>query len=83
MLHKRCNNPKPKHWKFALHGNLKPGVTAKDLILGVIAKYGTDFATGYVIEYTGEAIRGLSMEERMTVCNMSIEGGARAGLDCS
>ena len=60
--------------------SLKPGVTAKDLILGVIAKYGTDFATGYVIEYTGEAIRGLSMEERMTVCNMSIEGGARAGL---
>jgi 3-isopropylmalate/(R)-2-methylmalate dehydratase large subunit len=46
----------------------------------VIAKYGTDFATGYVIEYTGEAIRGLSMEERMTVCNMSIEGGARAGM---
>lgn len=46
----------------------------------VIAKYGTDFATGYVIEYTGEAIRGLSMEERMTVCNMSIEAGARAGL---
>jgi 3-isopropylmalate/(R)-2-methylmalate dehydratase large subunit len=50
------------------------------MILGVIAKYGTDFATGYVIEYTGEAIRELSMEERMTVCNMSIEGGARAGL---
>ena len=59
---------------------MKPGVTAKDLILGVIAKYGTDFATGYVIEYTGEAIRELSMEERMTVCNMSIEAGARAGL---
>lgn len=50
------------------------------MILGVIAKYGTDFATGYVIEYTGESIRELSMEERMTVCNMSIEGGARAGL---
>ena len=50
------------------------------MILGVIAKYGTDFATGYVIEYTGEAIRELSMEERMTVCNMSIEGGARAGM---
>jgi 3-isopropylmalate/(R)-2-methylmalate dehydratase large subunit len=61
-------------------GNRNPGVTAKDMILGVIAKYGTDFATGYVIEYTGEAIRELSMEERMTVCNMSIEGGARAGL---
>ncbi|AZN42051.1 3-isopropylmalate dehydratase large subunit [Paenibacillus albus] len=61
-------------------GNRKPGVTAKDLILGVIAKYGTDFGTGYVMEYTGEAIRSLSMEERMTVCNMSIEAGARAGL---
>jgi 3-isopropylmalate/(R)-2-methylmalate dehydratase large subunit len=61
-------------------GKRNPGVTAKDMILGVIAKYGTDFATGYVIEYTGEAIRELSMEERMTVCNMSIEGGARAGL---
>ncbi|MCK9918152.1 aconitase family protein, partial [Microbacteriaceae bacterium K1510] len=51
-----------------------------DLILAIIAKFGTDFATGYVIEYTGEAIRTLSMEERMTVCNMSIEAGARAGL---
>ncbi len=61
-------------------GQLKLGVTAKDLILGIIAKYGTDFATGYVIEYTGEAIRGLTMENRMTVCNMSIEAGARAGL---
>lgn len=61
-------------------GKRKPGVTAKDLILGVIAKYGTDFATGYVLEYTGEAIRSLTMEERMTVCNMSIEAGARAGL---
>lgn len=61
-------------------GKRKPGVTAKDMILGVIAKYGTDFATGYVLEYTGESIRDLTMEERMTVCNMSIEGGARAGL---
>lgn len=71
---------KPKTLEVRINGKLKPGVTAKDLILGVIAKYGTDFATGYVIEYTGEAIRGLSMEERMTVCNMSIEAGARAGL---
>lgn len=71
---------KAKTLEVRITGNLKPGVTAKDLILGVIAKYGTDFATGYVIEYTGEAIRSLSMEERMTVCNMSIEGGARAGL---
>jgi 3-isopropylmalate/(R)-2-methylmalate dehydratase large subunit len=71
---------KPKTMEVRIIGKLNPGVTAKDLILGVIAKYGTDFATGYVIEYTGEAIRGLSMEERMTVCNMSIEGGARAGM---
>ncbi|WP_159884053.1 3-isopropylmalate dehydratase large subunit [Paenibacillus puerhi] len=71
---------KAKTLEVRINGSLKPGVTAKDLILGVIAKYGTDFATGYVIEYTGEAIRALSMEERMTVCNMSIEAGARAGL---
>jgi 3-isopropylmalate/(R)-2-methylmalate dehydratase large subunit len=71
---------KSKTMEVRVNGKLKPGVTAKDLILGIIGKYGTDFATGYVIEYTGEAIRGLSMEERMTVCNMSIEAGARAGL---
>lgn len=71
---------KAKTMEVRFTGNRNPGVTAKDMILGVIAKYGTDFATGYVIEYTGEAIRELSMEERMTVCNMSIEGGARAGL---
>lgn len=71
---------KPKTMEVRVVGKLRTGVTAKDLILGIIAKYGTDFATGYVIEYTGEAIRGLSMEERMTVCNMSIEGGARAGM---
>lgn len=71
---------KAKTMEVRFIGKRNPGVTAKDMILGVIAKYGTDFATGYVIEYTGEAIRELSMEERMTVCNMSIEGGARAGL---
>ncbi|MCR8634917.1 3-isopropylmalate dehydratase large subunit [Paenibacillus radicis (ex Xue et al. 2023)] len=71
---------KAKTLEVRIIGSLNPGITAKDLILGVIGKYGTDFATGYVIEYTGEAIRNLSMEERMTVCNMSIEGGARAGL---
>lgn len=71
---------KPKTMEVRFVGERPAGITAKDLILGLIAKYGTDFATGYVIEYTGEAIRGLSMEERMTVCNMSIEGGARAGL---
>ncbi|MDB4867492.1 MAG: leuC [Cohnella sp.] len=71
---------KPKTMEVRFTGKRRPGITAKDLILGLISKYGTDFATGYVIEYTGEAIRTLSMEERMTVCNMSIEGGARAGL---
>lgn len=71
---------KPKTLEVRINGKLATGVTAKDLILGVIAQYGTDFATGYVIEYTGESIRALSMEERMTVCNMSIEAGARAGL---
>ncbi|WP_270171483.1 3-isopropylmalate dehydratase large subunit [Paenibacillus sp. SYP-B4298] len=71
---------KAKTMEVRFIGKRKPGVTAKDLILGVIAKYGTDFATGYVLEYTGEAISSLSMEERMTVCNMSIEAGARAGL---
>lgn len=71
---------KAKTMEVRFIGKRKPGVTAKDLILGVIAQYGTDFATGYVLEYTGEAIRSLTMEERMTVCNMSIEAGARAGL---
>jgi len=71
---------KPKTMEVRVNGQLPFGVTAKDLILGIIAKYGTDFATGYVIEYTGEAIRSLSMEQRMTVCNMSIEAGARAGM---
>ena len=71
---------KAKTMEVRFVGKRKPGVTAKDLILGVIAQYGTDFATGYVLEYTGEAITSLTMEERMTVCNMSIEAGARAGL---
>jgi 3-isopropylmalate/(R)-2-methylmalate dehydratase large subunit len=61
-------------------GRLRPGVTAKDIILAIIAQNGVGGGTGYVFEYTGEAIRALSMEERMTICNMSIEGGARAGL---
>lgn len=71
---------KAKTMEIRFVGKRNPGVTAKDMILGVIAKYGTDFATGYVIEYTGESIASLTMEERMTVCNMSIEGGARAGM---
>src|SRR5207245_4492562 len=61
-------------------GRPRTGVAAKDLILALIGQIGTAGATGHVIEYTGEAIRALSMEERMTVCNMSIEAGARAGL---
>src|SRR5690625_2810038 len=71
---------KPKTLNVKVEGDLGPGVTAKDLILAIIAKFGVRFGTGHVIEYTGDAIRNLSMEERMTVCNMSIEAGARAGL---
>jgi len=71
---------KPKTMEIRVDGKLGPGVTAKDLILYVIGKLTTDGGTGYCIEYTGEAIRSLSMEERMTVCNMTIEAGARAGL---
>jgi 3-isopropylmalate/(R)-2-methylmalate dehydratase large subunit len=63
-----------------VNGTLKPGVTAKDIILAIIAKIGTGGGQGYIIEYRGEAIRNLSMEGRMTICNMSIEAGARAGL---
>ncbi|MGY4689388.1 3-isopropylmalate dehydratase large subunit [Salibacterium sp. K-3] len=70
----------PKTMEVRVNGRLNPGATAKDIILAVIAKHGVDFGTGYVLEYTGEAIRGLTMEERMTICNMSIEAGARAGL---
>ncbi|WP_299906344.1 3-isopropylmalate dehydratase large subunit [uncultured Paracoccus sp.] len=71
---------KSKNMKVEITGQLMPGVTAKDITLSIIGKTGTAGGTGYVIEYTGEAIRGLSMEGRMTVCNMAIEGGARAGL---
>jgi 3-isopropylmalate/(R)-2-methylmalate dehydratase large subunit len=71
---------KPKTMRVRCSGMLSRGVTAKDLILGLIAQIGTDGATGHVIEYAGEAIRALSMEGRMTVCNMSIEAGARAGM---
>ncbi|EFM11523.1 3-isopropylmalate dehydratase, large subunit [Paenibacillus curdlanolyticus YK9] len=71
---------KPKTMEVAIKGQLPIGVTAKDLILAIIGKYGTDFATGHVIEYRGEAIVGMTMEQRMTVCNMSIEAGARAGM---
>jgi 3-isopropylmalate/(R)-2-methylmalate dehydratase large subunit len=71
---------KPKTMLIQVNGKLPEGVSAKDLILGIIGQIGTDGATGYVIEYAGEAVRALSMEGRMTVCNMSIEGGARAGM---
>jgi 3-isopropylmalate/(R)-2-methylmalate dehydratase large subunit len=71
---------KPKTLAITIEGQLKPGVTAKDIILAVIARIGIGGGTGHVIEYRGSAIRGLSMEERMTVCNMSIEAGARAGM---
>lgn len=71
---------KPLTLKVQTHGKLPEGVTAKDLALGIIGQIGTDGATGYAIEYTGEAVRSLSMEGRMTLCNMSIEGGARAGM---
>ena len=70
----------PKTMKIEVSGTLPEGVTAKDLALGIIGRLGTDGATGSVIEYCGSAIRALSMEARMTLCNMSIEGGARAGL---
>ncbi|KID12630.1 3-isopropylmalate dehydratase large subunit [Ponticoccus alexandrii] len=71
---------KSKNMKVEITGKLRPGVTAKDITLSVIGHTGTGGGTGYVIEYCGEAIRELSMEGRMTVCNMAIEGGARAGL---
>ncbi len=69
-----------KSYEIRVDGQLKPGVTAKDIILAVIAKIGIGGGTECVFEFTGSAIRSLSMEERMTICNMSIEGGARAGL---
>src|ERR1700752_1560549 len=71
---------KPKTMKIDVRGGLADGVTAKDLALGIIGQIGTDGATGHVIEYAGTAGRGLSMEGRMTLCNMSIEAGARAGM---
>jgi len=71
---------KPRTMKVEVQGALGEGVTAKDLALAIIGQIGTDGATGYVIEYTGEAVRALSMEGRMTLCNMSIEAGARAGM---
>lgn len=71
---------RPKTMAITVDGTLKPGVTSKDIILAIIAKISTGGGQGYVIEYRGSAIRALSMEARMTICNMSIEAGARAGL---
>jgi 3-isopropylmalate/(R)-2-methylmalate dehydratase large subunit len=71
---------KPKTMRISVDGELPVGCTAKDVILAIIGKIGTAGGTGYVIEYAGSVIRGLSMEGRMTICNMSIEAGARAGL---
>lgn len=71
---------KPKTLKVQVDGELGQGVLAKDVILYVLSKYGVNFGTGHIIEFCGDVIRNMSMEERMTVCNMSIEGGAKAGL---
>src|SRR5256714_584727 len=71
---------RPKAMSISVDGELPAGVTAKDIILAIIGRIGTGGGVGHVVEYRGSAIRGLSMEGRMTVCNMSIEGGARAGM---
>ena len=75
-----CSQRKSKNFRVNFNGRLQPGVTAKDMILALIGKIGTGGGTGSVFEYTGSAIRALDMDARMTICNMSIEGGARAGL---
>jgi 3-isopropylmalate/(R)-2-methylmalate dehydratase large subunit len=74
------SQPKPKSMRISYVGELGPFVTAKDLILGTIGQMGTNGAAGHVVEYAGELIRKLSMEQRMTICNMTIEGGGRAGM---
>jgi 3-isopropylmalate/(R)-2-methylmalate dehydratase large subunit len=71
---------RPRTYQVRVEGRLAPGVTSKDLILALLAKIGVAAGAGHVFEYTGPAVRAMSMEERMTVCNMSIEGGARAGM---
>src|SRR6478609_9541495 len=72
--------PKPKSMRINYFGELGHGVTAKDLILGTIGQMGTNGAAGHVVEFAGDLIKGLSMEQRMTICNMTIEGGGRAGM---
>src|SRR6266576_885493 len=71
---------RPKTYEVRVDGRLAPGVSAKDVILALLSRIGVAGGTGHVFEYRGEAIEALSMEQRMTICNMSIEGGARAGL---
>lgn len=71
---------KPRTYEVQVNGSLAKGVSAKDIILALISRIGVGGGTGHVFEFTGEAIRGLTMEQRMTICNMSIEGGARAGM---
>src|ERR687889_454015 len=71
---------RPRTFEVRVEGRLTPGVTAKDVILALLARIGVGGGTGHVFEYSGPAIRALSMEQRMTICNMSIEGGARAGM---
>jgi 3-isopropylmalate/(R)-2-methylmalate dehydratase large subunit len=71
---------RPKTFEVRVEGRLQPGVSAKDVILALIAKLGVSGGTGHVIEFTGSTIRALGMDERLTICNMSIEGGARAGM---
>ena len=71
---------KPKAMGIELKGKLPQGVYAKDIILHLLSKYGVAVGTGYVMEFYGEAIHAMDMEERMTLCNMAIEGGAKAGI---
>jgi 3-isopropylmalate/(R)-2-methylmalate dehydratase large subunit len=81
VLATQCvSQTKPRSMRISATGKLPQGTTSKDLILEIIRQLGTDGGTGYVIEYAGEVVRGLTMEERMTMCNMSIECGARAGM---
>ena len=80
MATQTLRQSKPKTFKVEFTGKLQPGASSKDMVLKMIGIIGTAGGTGYVIEYCGEAIRALSMEARMTICNMTIEGGARAGL---
>ena len=74
------NQRRPKTMLLEFAGSLPPGLTAKDMILGAIGQVGVAGGVGHVVEYAGEAIRALSMEQRMTICNMTIEWGARAGM---